>query len=229
MTYLARRIAGIVQADSNTSFRALNEVIFSLTQYRVKYEKAQRANLHQGFQVLHAYNGYRWYFPTGKYKDTLLTAIAMDGNDQLLPIAFALAEGENNDNWSWFMSILRLEKHKYKYVIGKFKGLCYLLEKKDFKKLKALWNVLKKPRRAWLKIQKPQRTKWAQAYDEGSARYEMMTTNVAEVMNNVLGVTRAMPMSAILEFTFKKCNKHFVDRYLHTQKEINTGHKWAGS
>uniref|UniRef100_J3MK21 MULE transposase domain-containing protein n=1 Tax=Oryza brachyantha TaxID=4533 RepID=J3MK21_ORYBR len=48
-------------------------------------------------------------FITGKYKGTLLTAITVNGNDQLVPIVFALVEGENNDSWSWFVSILWLE------------------------------------------------------------------------------------------------------------------------
>jgi hypothetical protein len=38
-------------------------------------------------------------FLTGKYKGTILTALAADGNNQLLPLAIAFAEGENSDSW----------------------------------------------------------------------------------------------------------------------------------
>jgi hypothetical protein len=39
-------------------------------------------------------------FLTGKYKGTLMVAIGMTAENQLLPLAFALVEGENNENWS---------------------------------------------------------------------------------------------------------------------------------
>ncbi|XP_057718018.1 uncharacterized protein LOC130932656 [Arachis stenosperma] len=43
----------------------------------------------------------------GKYGGTLLLAIAQDGNSNILPIAFALVEGENAESWSFFLSNLR--------------------------------------------------------------------------------------------------------------------------
>jgi hypothetical protein len=38
-------------------------------------------------------------FLTGKYKGTILTVVAADGNNQLLPLEIAFAEGENGDSW----------------------------------------------------------------------------------------------------------------------------------
>ncbi|XP_057755411.1 uncharacterized protein LOC130974552 [Arachis stenosperma] len=43
----------------------------------------------------------------GKYGGTLLLAIAQDRNSNILPIAFALVEGENAESWSFFLSNLR--------------------------------------------------------------------------------------------------------------------------
>ncbi|XP_016168302.1 uncharacterized protein LOC107610819 [Arachis ipaensis] len=43
----------------------------------------------------------------GKYGGTLLLAIAQDGNSNILPVAFALVEGENAESWSFFLSNLR--------------------------------------------------------------------------------------------------------------------------
>ncbi|XP_057734595.1 uncharacterized protein LOC130950048 [Arachis stenosperma] len=42
-----------------------------------------------------------------KYGRTLLVAIAQDRNSNILPVAFALVEGENADSWSFFLSHLR--------------------------------------------------------------------------------------------------------------------------
>ncbi|XP_015959957.1 uncharacterized protein LOC107483859 [Arachis duranensis] len=43
----------------------------------------------------------------GKYGGTLLMAIAQDGNTNILPIAFAVVEGETKEAWSFFLSYLR--------------------------------------------------------------------------------------------------------------------------
>jgi hypothetical protein len=40
------------------------------------------------------------------YGGMLLAAIGMDPNDQILPIAYAVVEGENKDSWTWFLELL---------------------------------------------------------------------------------------------------------------------------
>ena len=39
-------------------------------------------------------------FLIGKYRGTLMMAAAVDPEDQIVSMAFALAEGENNELWS---------------------------------------------------------------------------------------------------------------------------------
>lgn len=43
----------------------------------------------------------------GKYCGKLMIAVAIDGNGQLLPLAFAITEGESNDTWAWLMACIR--------------------------------------------------------------------------------------------------------------------------
>ncbi|XP_025617065.1 uncharacterized protein [Arachis hypogaea] len=43
----------------------------------------------------------------GKYKGMLLIAMAQDGNNNILPIAFSLVEFETTESWSFFLSNLR--------------------------------------------------------------------------------------------------------------------------
>ena len=45
-------------------------------------------------------------FLKGKYGGKLLTTIGRDGNDQILPIAYAIVEVENKDSWKWFLKLL---------------------------------------------------------------------------------------------------------------------------
>ena len=46
-------------------------------------------------------------FLTGKYKETILTAIGIDCNKQIVPIAFAFVENENTESWYWFLECLK--------------------------------------------------------------------------------------------------------------------------
>jgi hypothetical protein len=37
----------------------------------------------------------------------LIVAVGMTAKNQLMPLAFALVEGENNKSWSWFLGLVR--------------------------------------------------------------------------------------------------------------------------
>uniref|UniRef100_K3Z2Z6 MULE transposase domain-containing protein n=1 Tax=Setaria italica TaxID=4555 RepID=K3Z2Z6_SETIT len=62
-------------------------------------------------------------FLTGKYKGTLMMAVAVDPEQQLVPLAFALAESENNESWSWFMKLVRL------HVLGPSRIVCMISDR----------------------------------------------------------------------------------------------------
>jgi transposase-like protein len=59
-------------------------------------------------------------FLTGKYKGAILTAMAADDNNQLLPLAIAFAEGENGDSWYWFLERLK------QMVVGDVSDVCVI-------------------------------------------------------------------------------------------------------
>ncbi|GKF09176.1 transposase, MuDR, MULE transposase domain protein, partial [Tanacetum coccineum] len=40
-----------------------------------------------------------------QYKGTNLIAVSMDGNNQIVPIAFGICKGETSPCWSWWMSV----------------------------------------------------------------------------------------------------------------------------
>ncbi|XP_050237328.1 uncharacterized protein LOC126687026 [Mercurialis annua] len=42
-----------------------------------------------------------------KYQSELLTATALDGNDDVFPLAYAVVDAANDDNWRWFLVQLR--------------------------------------------------------------------------------------------------------------------------
>ncbi|GJZ06978.1 transposase, MuDR, MULE transposase domain protein [Tanacetum coccineum] len=43
----------------------------------------------------------------GLYKGTNLVVVAMDGNNQIVPIAFGICKWETYPCWSWWMSVLK--------------------------------------------------------------------------------------------------------------------------
>ena len=47
-------------------------------------------------------------FLTGQYKGQILTAIGVDGNNQIIPLAMAFVEGENFPSWVWFFRQVKI-------------------------------------------------------------------------------------------------------------------------
>ena len=52
-----------------------------------------------------------------------MMATAIDPEDQIVPMAFALTEGENNESWSWFMQLLRVQ------VFGPSRTICLISDR----------------------------------------------------------------------------------------------------
>jgi transposase-like protein len=52
-----------------------------------------------------------------------MMAIVVDPEDQIIPMAFALAEGENNESWSRFM------RHLHVHVFGPSHTLCLISDR----------------------------------------------------------------------------------------------------
>ena len=74
--------------------------------YRVFWSFAQMEHAFQFCRPVILVDG---TFLTGKYRGTLMMVAAIDPKDQIVPMAFALVEGENNESWSWFMLLLRVQ------------------------------------------------------------------------------------------------------------------------
>jgi hypothetical protein len=86
--------------------------------------------------------------------------------------------------------------------------------------MRELDKMLNKAGKAWLDGQMEQKAKWALAYEEGSFRYGIMTTNSSQSFNLVFKVFQLLPVSGIVEFSFHKCNKYFVKRWKLAQRNL---------
>jgi hypothetical protein len=58
----------------------------------------------------------------GKYEGTMLIAIAIDADRQLVPLAFAIME-ENISSWGWFLRLVQ------KMVVGPVHEICVILDR----------------------------------------------------------------------------------------------------
>jgi hypothetical protein len=61
-----------------------------------------------------------------------------------------------------------------------------------------------------------EKEKWALAYDKGGKRSGYMTS-LTEIFNSILRGVRSLPVTAIMSFTFYKCNEWFVKCLVDTQ------------
>jgi hypothetical protein len=88
-------------------------------------------------------------------------------------------------------------------VDDKLKELCNKRTEHEFKEtMVELEKMLNQAGKAWLDQQMENKAKWALAYDEGSFRYGIMTTNSSESFNRVFKGVRSLPVSGIVEFSF---------------------------
>ncbi|XP_015931884.1 uncharacterized protein LOC107458192 [Arachis duranensis] len=119
---ICARILPLVRADAVVTVKVLQQATEADYSFKPSYRKVWMAKQKAVAQIygdwkesyaelprwmlgpLVSIDGIHLY---GKYGVTLLLAIAQEGNSNILPIAFALVEGENAESWSFFLSNLR--------------------------------------------------------------------------------------------------------------------------
>ncbi|XP_057548212.1 uncharacterized protein LOC130826660 [Amaranthus tricolor] len=133
----------------------------------------------------------------GKYKGTLMIAVAIDVNSQLFPLAFAVVEGESNDTWRWFLECIR-------HYVTKRDGLCVKSDRH-----KGILHAMNRVEKGWeesyafyrfckrhlaLNVHKKFKN-IATLIHDGGHRYGVKTTNMSEAFNGVMkgaGVSQSL-------------------------------------
>ncbi|XP_072064339.1 uncharacterized protein [Arachis hypogaea] len=193
----------------------------------------------------------------GKYGGTLLLAIAQDGNSNILPIVFALVEGENAELWKVFFIYDRhngikaaLEAPDGGWLPPRaFRAFCihhvaanFSLSFKGQDTKRMLVNAAYAKTEAefdyWFDImwtKNPVICDWANRmeYDkwtkhqDSGRRFGHITTNISECVNSVLKGTRNLPITSLVKSTYGRLAELFVVRGQMAEAQMGTGHEFC--
>ncbi|KAF7842208.1 uncharacterized protein G2W53_004506 [Senna tora] len=175
-------------------------------------------------------------FLYGKYHHTLLIAMGQDGNSNIVPLAFAIVEGETQEAWAWSIRCLaivedeavgwqpELGHHVYCicHVVSNFnikfrsnplkkllKDAAHVFQAHVVDKtMRAIYELNDKAGR---RLDQIPCEKWCRTYDEGR-RYRHLATNLANCMNNVLKGVWSMPIMALVQSTFCICMRDKITK-----------------
>ncbi|RYQ84978.1 hypothetical protein Ahy_B10g104486 isoform A [Arachis hypogaea] len=183
------------------------------------------------FETMPAYQGDDLVDGThlyGKYKGCLLVAVSQDGNNNIVPIAFAIVEEETSDasvtrsNGAWpppkafHMFCIRhiesnfLRKFKAPYLQKFVVNIGYLRTVCEY-------EVCHQRLREWDEaytnyLNRIPRKQYALAFD-GGYRWSHMTTNLVECINSVLKGACNLPITALVKATFYRVNGNIQVNY----------------
>ncbi|KAL2935023.1 Alpha-methylacyl-CoA racemase [Bienertia sinuspersici] len=118
-------------------------------------------------------------FLKGNYGEVLLSAVALDGNNEIFPIAWAIGSSEDEDTWKFFIWNL---KYVLQQASGAYNGF-------TFKKAMDLIDKYKAGARVWLANLGDQ-DKWSKHKFNPSLKCDVNKTNFVESFNATLGIDR---------------------------------------
>ncbi|RYR73291.1 hypothetical protein Ahy_A02g007649 isoform A [Arachis hypogaea] len=176
------------------------------------------------------------------YKGTLLVAVAQDGNQNIVPIAFALVRHESiratvnhsGGDWqpprAWWMfrirhigsNFLRAFKvpHLQKLVVNI--GYSRMMEEYNinYKRLEERGEAYAR----WCDAIGLRH--WVLAFDEGH-RWGHMTTNFVECINSVLKGARNLPVLALVRATYYRLNELFTQKSAESHERKRAGYTYS--
>nr|KAJ0223696.1 hypothetical protein LSAT_V11C200088650 [Lactuca sativa] len=163
----------------------------------------------------------------GAFKGTILHALAMDGNNQILPLAHRICKKKSGLTWTWFLE-------KLYECVGDCQELTFVTDRVDAIRV-SIENVFPHAHHGLFSSTRPQvatylseipRAKWTIAYSP-SKHYDYMTSNSAESMNVLYVDARKMPIIPLLEFFRRLSQEWCYKRRIEGGKRSTVLTEWA--
>ncbi|GMN68128.1 hypothetical protein TIFTF001_037205 [Ficus carica] len=155
-----------------------------------------------------------------KFGGMLLTACGHDANGCIFPLAFGIVQSESNESWTWFFKKLRDSigtRESLAIVADRHKGIEYAANLvspdaafgiEHHRHMESIRNRNPDMHRYLVQTDP---TKWSRAYFNGW-RYAIMTTNIAESLNNVDRKARLMLVGFLVEWLRELQQRWFFQR-----------------
>ncbi|XP_042056269.1 uncharacterized protein LOC121800837 [Salvia splendens] len=122
----------VIEGDVIRQYKRLHdymaEIIRSNPGSTVKLATRRLSDGTEKFSGIYTYCGSGWMPPEGQGKGIPLTAIGLDPNDLIFPIAFAVVAVESTETWIWFLDFLVRDleindSSKWTFISDRQKGL----------------------------------------------------------------------------------------------------------
>ncbi|KAJ0007618.1 hypothetical protein Pint_30463 [Pistacia integerrima] len=134
----------------------------------------------------------------GPYDGVLLSAVFMDANSGIFPVAITICEIENKESWRYFMTLL-------KEFIGDIDPITIMSDRQkglganiiDFQQAMEKVEAVDREAHRWM-IENDVRSWSRHAFDLDS-KSDHVTNNMCEVFNSWLGENKELPILSLLE------------------------------
>ncbi|XP_057719343.1 uncharacterized protein LOC130933743 [Arachis stenosperma] len=159
-----------------------------------------------------------------KYKGALLVAVAQDGNKNIVPIAFAIVEGETTDACEFFLTNLR------RYVVtidsvgiisDRHTSIDAVITRSNGISTRCYGSIHSKfVASAYDEMIGVER--WVLAFD-GGHRWGHVTTNLVECINSVLKGACNLPVTVLVRSTFYRLYELFTRKSTEAHERLRNG------
>ncbi|XP_071699489.1 uncharacterized protein [Rutidosis leptorrhynchoides] len=223
-----QKARSIVEGDYGEQYAHLRD-------YLVELKRANPGPLKSGFQALgRNLLGLDGAFMKEPATGQLLTAVGVDSNNGIYPLAYAIVEKETYNSWLWFLNNMGEdlglnERSNFTFISDRQKGLLPAIEKlypcvehryclrHIHEKMKKTWSGLAYKQMLWkcaTSTTVPQfeqeMQKLKEFYEGCRAMSDVLLSNMCEILNRWLVDARDKPIITALEYIREYLMKKIV-------------------
>ncbi|KAK2663651.1 hypothetical protein Ddye_002225 [Dipteronia dyeriana] len=233
--WVARRFKPLIEENSNIDVKFLGReihrinclVLLAYTIYRAKNRvlnvteedhKRSYNNLYTYGFIVRPFVGLDGCHLKGKFPGVILSAVAIDANNGVFPVAICICETECNDSWSWFLDNL------YRHIGMEDSRRITFMTNKSTKAefMEEITKLQEVNIDAYNYIMKVSLKHWALHAFENYVKSDHLTNNISECFNVWMEKFRAQPVLSILEGVKRKIMRRM-------SKRLEEGRRWASN